>query len=155
MDSQKSCSHLANVGNAKTLIVHLWRTTHQQIPDQEMIKGGVTPDTIRVSLGLEYIDDIIHNFEQAFAGAGLKPTKGWTPTWKTGMTDKMWNDGTPYAPNPNGNVNGVREEGERKPNGVEKTNGEEKVNGAEKVADPATKQSYEWDPGCGKERDGY
>jgi O-acetylhomoserine/O-acetylserine sulfhydrylase len=72
VDNLKLCSHLANVGDAKTLIIHPWRTTHQQLPDEEKIQAGVTPDLIRVSLGLENIEDIIHDFEQAFEGAGLK-----------------------------------------------------------------------------------
>lgn len=72
MDNLKLCSHLANVGDAKTLIIHPWVTTHQQLPDEEKIKGGVTPDLIRVSPGLEDLDDIIHDFEQAFVAAGLK-----------------------------------------------------------------------------------
>ncbi|KAH7110546.1 Cys/Met metabolism PLP-dependent enzyme-domain-containing protein [Dendryphion nanum] len=100
VDNLKLCSHLANVGDAKTLIIHPFRTTHQQIPDEEKIKGGVTPDMIRVSLGLEHIDDIIHDFEQAFVGAGLKKAEGWIPTWKKDMTGQDWNDGTLYAPKP-------------------------------------------------------
>ncbi|OCK74948.1 O-acetylhomoserine ami [Lepidopterella palustris CBS 459.81] len=112
VDNLKLCSHLANVGDAKTLIIHPWRTTHQQIPDQEKIRGGVTPDMIRVSLGLEHIDDITHDFEQAFAGAGLKEGKDWTPTWKTDMQSKEWNEGTLYAPNPRQppKANGVKKE---------------------------------------------
>jgi O-acetylhomoserine/O-acetylserine sulfhydrylase len=109
VDNLKLCSHLANVGDAKTLIIHPWRTTHQQIPDEEKIKGGVTPDMIRVSLGLEHINDIIHDFEQAFEGAGLKPADGWTPTWKKDMQSKEWNEGTLYAPKP-GQANGVEKE---------------------------------------------
>ena len=98
VDNLKLCSHLANVGDAKTLIIHPWRTTHQQIPDQEKIRGGVTPDMIRISLGLEHIDDIKHDFQQAFEGAGLKPGKGWVPTWQTDMKGEAWNKGTLYAP---------------------------------------------------------
>jgi O-acetylhomoserine/O-acetylserine sulfhydrylase len=113
VDNLKLCSHLANVGDAKTLIIHPWRTTHQQIPDDEKIKGGVTPDMIRVSLGLEDITDIIHDFEQAFTAAGLKSAKSWIPTWKQDMKSETWNKGTLYAPNPNGieanGVNGVKE----------------------------------------------
>lgn len=71
MDNLKLCSHLANVGDAKTLIIHPWCTTHQQLPDEEKIKGGVTPDLIRVSVGLEEFEDIRYDFEQAFAAAGL------------------------------------------------------------------------------------
>ena len=47
-------------------------TTHQQLPDEEKIKGGVTPDLIRVSVGIEDIEDIVFDFEQAFIAAGLK-----------------------------------------------------------------------------------
>ena len=65
------CSHLANVGDAKTLIIHPWVTTHQQLPDEEKIKGGVTPDLIRVSVGIEDFEDIKRDFEQAFEAAGL------------------------------------------------------------------------------------
>lgn len=111
VDNLKLCSHLANVGDAKTLIIHPWRTTHQQIPDAEKIKGGVTPDLIRVSLGLEHIDDIIHDFEQAFVGAGLKPAKDWTPTWKNGLNAEA-SDGTLYAPQPvkpNGTIKETKE----------------------------------------------
>ncbi|KAH8650538.1 putative o-acetylhomoserine sulfhydrylase [Tricladium varicosporioides] len=76
VDNLKLCSHLANVGDAKTLIIHPWRTTHQQLQDEEKIQAGVTPNLIRVSLGLEHIDDIIHDFQQAFDGAGLKAANG-------------------------------------------------------------------------------
>lgn len=100
VDNLKLCSHLANVGDAKTLIIHPWRTTHQQIPDAEKIRGGVTPDMIRVSVGLEHIDDIIHDFEQAFESAGLKTAKDWVPTWKVSMKGEDWNKGTLYAPKP-------------------------------------------------------
>lgn len=71
VDNLKLCSHLANVGDAKTLIIHPWVTTHQQLPDAEKIKGGVTPDLIRISVGLEEFEDIRHDFEQAFDAAGL------------------------------------------------------------------------------------
>lgn len=72
VNNLRLCSHLANVGDAKTLIIHPWVTTHQQLPDEEKIKGGVTPDLIRVSTGIEDIEDIIFDFEQAFVAAGLK-----------------------------------------------------------------------------------
>lgn len=72
VDNLQLCSHLANVGDAKTLIIHPWRTTHQQLPDEEKLQAGVTPDLIRVSLGLEHISDIIHDFEQAFQKAFKK-----------------------------------------------------------------------------------
>jgi O-acetylhomoserine/O-acetylserine sulfhydrylase len=50
-------------------------TTHQQLPDEEKIKGGVTPDLIRLSIGLEDLDDIIHDFKQAMEAAGVKPAE--------------------------------------------------------------------------------
>jgi O-acetylhomoserine (thiol)-lyase len=62
----KLASHLANVGDAKTLVIHPASTTHQQLAAEEQIQAGVTPDLIRVSVGLEHIDDIKADFEQAF-----------------------------------------------------------------------------------------
>jgi O-acetylhomoserine (thiol)-lyase len=59
-------SHLANVGDAKTLVIHPNSTTHQQLTDEEQLSAGVTPDLIRVSVGIEHIDDIKTDFEQAF-----------------------------------------------------------------------------------------
>lgn len=63
----KLASHLANVGDAKTLVIHPNSTTHQQLSDTEQISAGVTPDLIRVSVGLEHIEDIKADFAQAFA----------------------------------------------------------------------------------------
>ncbi|MFM7364025.1 MAG: O-acetylhomoserine aminocarboxypropyltransferase/cysteine synthase family protein [Cuspidothrix sp.] len=62
----KLASHLANVGDAKTLVIHPASTTHQQLTDSEQISAGVTPDLVRVSVGIEHIDDIKEDFEQAF-----------------------------------------------------------------------------------------
>lgn len=59
-------SHLANVGDAKTLIILPAATTHQQLTHEEQLKAGVKPGLLRVSVGLEHIDDIIADFEQAF-----------------------------------------------------------------------------------------
>ena len=59
-------SHLANVGDAKTLIIHPASTTHQQLSAEEQISAGVHPATLRVSVGIEHIDDIKADFEQAF-----------------------------------------------------------------------------------------
>ncbi len=58
-------SHLANVLDSKTLVIHPASTTHQQLSDEEQISAGVTSDYIRVSVGTEHIDDIIADFEQA------------------------------------------------------------------------------------------
>jgi O-acetylhomoserine (thiol)-lyase len=65
INSVKLCSHLANVLDSKTLVIHPASTTHQQLSEQEQIAAGVTEDYIRVSVGTEHIDDIIVDFEQA------------------------------------------------------------------------------------------
>ncbi|HSF52707.1 MAG TPA: O-acetylhomoserine aminocarboxypropyltransferase/cysteine synthase [Algoriphagus sp.] len=59
-------SHLANVGDAKTLIIQPSATTHQQLSDEEQIAAGVTPTLLRISLGIEHIDDIKADLQQAF-----------------------------------------------------------------------------------------
>lgn len=60
-------SHLANVGDAKTLIIHPTATTHQQLSAEEQRSAGVTPELLRVSVGIEHIDDIIEDFEYALS----------------------------------------------------------------------------------------
>ncbi len=65
IDSLELVSHLANVGDAKTLAIHPASTTHQQLSAQEQLATGVTPDFIRLSVGIEHIDDIIADIEQA------------------------------------------------------------------------------------------
>ncbi|HYW75162.1 MAG TPA: O-acetylhomoserine aminocarboxypropyltransferase/cysteine synthase [Gammaproteobacteria bacterium] len=67
IDSVELASHLANVGDAKTLVIHPASTTHQQLSAGEQAAAGVTPDLIRVSVGIEHIDDIKADFEQAFS----------------------------------------------------------------------------------------
>lgn len=62
----KLASHLANVGDAKTLVIHPASTTHQQLNAAEQRSAGVSPDLVRVSVGIEHIDDIKADFEQAF-----------------------------------------------------------------------------------------
>ena len=71
IDSVKLASHLANVGDAKTLVIHPASTTHQQLAEAEQRSSGVTPDLVRVSVGLEHIDDIKDDFDQAFAKAAV------------------------------------------------------------------------------------
>ena len=66
INNVKLASHLANVGDAKTLVIHPASTTHQQLTDTEQTASGVKPDLIRVSVGIEHIDDIIEDFELAF-----------------------------------------------------------------------------------------
>jgi O-acetylhomoserine (thiol)-lyase len=63
-------SHLANVGDAKTLIIQPAATTHQQLPEDAQIAAGVFPTQLRVSVGLEHIDDIIADFKQALDNVG-------------------------------------------------------------------------------------
>ena len=70
IDSLKLASHLANVGDAKTLVIHPASTTHQQLSEDEQASAGVTPTMVRVSVGLEHIDDIKADFDQALAGIG-------------------------------------------------------------------------------------
>jgi O-acetylhomoserine (thiol)-lyase len=67
VDSLKLVSHLANVGDAKTLIIQPSATTHQQMTDDEQAAAGVLPNLLRVSVGIEHIDDIKADLEQAFA----------------------------------------------------------------------------------------
>ena len=67
INSLKLASHLANVGDAKTLVIHPASTTHQQLSEDEQASAGVTPTMVRVSVGIEHIDDIKADFEQALA----------------------------------------------------------------------------------------
>jgi O-acetylhomoserine (thiol)-lyase len=60
-------SHLANVGDAKSLIIHPASTTHRQLSDAELAAAGVGPGTIRLSVGVESVDDLIWDLEQGFA----------------------------------------------------------------------------------------
>ncbi len=69
IDSVQLASHLANVGDAKTLVIHPATTTHQQLSAEEQLAAGVKPDQIRVSVGIEHIEDIKADFDQAFAQA--------------------------------------------------------------------------------------
>lgn len=67
IDNVRLASLLANVGDAKTLVIHPASTTHQQLSDEEQAAAGVTPDQVRVSVGIEHIDDIRADFAQALA----------------------------------------------------------------------------------------
>jgi O-acetylhomoserine (thiol)-lyase len=66
IDSLKLASHLANVGDAKTLVIHPASTTHEQLSAEEQLASGVRPNQIRISVGIEHIEDIKADFEQAF-----------------------------------------------------------------------------------------
>ena len=65
IDGVRLASHLANVGDAKTLVIHPASTTHQQLSSEEQASAGVTGDMVRVSVGIEHIDDIKADFGQA------------------------------------------------------------------------------------------
>jgi O-acetylhomoserine (thiol)-lyase len=65
IENVELASHLANVGDAKTLVIHPASTTHQQLTEHEQASSGVKGDLVRVSVGIEHIDDIIADFEQA------------------------------------------------------------------------------------------
>ena len=64
---------MCSVGDSKTLAIHPWTTTHEQLSEQERINSGVTDDLIRISVGTEHIDDIIHDFEQSFKASAANP----------------------------------------------------------------------------------
>jgi O-acetylhomoserine (thiol)-lyase len=72
INNLKLVSLVANVGDAKSLVIHPASTTHQQLSDADQIAAGVTPDLIRVSVGIEHIDDIIADFDQALRAAAGK-----------------------------------------------------------------------------------
>ena len=69
IESLKLISHLANIGDAKSLAIHPATTTHSQLSPDEQISTGVTPDFIRLSIGIEHIDDILADIEQALSKA--------------------------------------------------------------------------------------
>ncbi|CAP70629.1 uncharacterized protein PODANS_3_6930 [Podospora anserina S mat+] len=91
VDSFKLISNLANVGDSKTLAIHPWTTTHEQLTDEEKISSGVSEDLIRVSVGTEHIEDIVADFEQAFKAAEASTTKG----EETEVADRTKTDAAP------------------------------------------------------------
>ena len=60
-------SHLANIGDAKSLAIHPATTTHSQLTDEELVEAGVAPEAVRLSIGIEYVDDLIEDLDQALA----------------------------------------------------------------------------------------
>ena len=66
IDNLQLASHLANVGDAKTLVIHPASTTHEQLSEAEQLEAGVAPNQVRISVGIEHIEDIKADFEQAF-----------------------------------------------------------------------------------------
>jgi O-acetylhomoserine (thiol)-lyase len=69
IDSVKLFSHLANLGDAKSLIIHPASTTHQQLTDEQQVEAGVTKDLVRISVGIESVEDLIWDLEQAIAAS--------------------------------------------------------------------------------------
>jgi O-acetylhomoserine (thiol)-lyase len=73
IESVKLFSHLANIGDAKSLVIHPASTTHEQLSEEEQLAAGVTPDFVRLSIGIEDIDDITNDLNQALEeGVGSK-----------------------------------------------------------------------------------
>jgi O-acetylhomoserine (thiol)-lyase len=72
IESLQFFSHLANVGDAKTLVIHPASTTHRQLSEEEQVKAGVSPDMIRLSIGIEDVDDILWDLDQALAQSTKK-----------------------------------------------------------------------------------
>jgi O-acetylhomoserine (thiol)-lyase len=69
IDSVKLFSHLANVGDAKSLAIHPATTTHSQLNEDQQRAGGITPELVRLSVGIEHIDDILADLDQALAAS--------------------------------------------------------------------------------------
>ena len=69
IESVQFLSHLANVGDAKTLVIHPASTTHRQMSDEQQLSAGITQDMVRISVGLETLDDILWDLDQALAQA--------------------------------------------------------------------------------------
>ncbi len=70
IESAQFMSHLANIGDTRTLIIHPASTTHRQLDEAQQVAAGVLPDMVRISVGLEHIDDILWDIDQALAKAG-------------------------------------------------------------------------------------
>jgi O-acetylhomoserine (thiol)-lyase len=69
INSLQLISHLANVGDAKSLAIHSASTTHSQLSEEDQREGGITPDLVRLSIGIENVDDIIEDIDQALSAA--------------------------------------------------------------------------------------
>lgn len=65
IDHLKLFSHLANVGDAKSLAIHPASTTHSQLTEEQQLAGGIRPELVRLSIGIEHIDDILSDIDQA------------------------------------------------------------------------------------------
>ena len=76
IESLEVASHLANIGDTRTLVIHPASTTHQQLSDEALVACGVPPDLIRISVGIEDVDDILYDLDQALHKA--VPSRGVT-----------------------------------------------------------------------------
>jgi O-acetylhomoserine (thiol)-lyase len=69
INSLEMFSHVANLGDAKSLAIHPATTTHSQLTAEQQLAGGIKPELVRLSVGIEHIDDILADLNQALAGA--------------------------------------------------------------------------------------
>ena len=72
IESAQFMSHLVNIGDTRTLISHPASTTHRQLDDAQQLAAGVKPDMVRISVGLEHIEDILWDIDQSLAAAALR-----------------------------------------------------------------------------------
>jgi len=70
VDNVSLFSHVANIGDVRSLIIHPASTTHSQLTPEQQLTAGVTPGLVRLSVGLEHIDDILADLKAGFAAAG-------------------------------------------------------------------------------------
>ena len=82
----------SSVGDSKTLAIHPWTTTHEQLSDSEKTDSGVTEDLIRISVGTEHIDDIIADFEQSFSKSKATTTEKAEGQEQNGVVGKEGKD---------------------------------------------------------------
>lgn len=82
------------MGDSKTLAIHPWSTTHEQLSDEEKADSGVSEDLIRISVGNEHIDDIIQDFEQSFAASTASKTDGTAQEENQDLNGKASGDAT-------------------------------------------------------------
>jgi O-acetylhomoserine (thiol)-lyase len=73
IDALKLVTRLVNIGDAKSLACHPASTTHRQLTPEESLKAGVSDDLVRLSIGIEHIDDILEDIDQALVAAGARP----------------------------------------------------------------------------------
>ena len=85
---RSSMSHLANIGDTRTLIIHPASTTHRQLDEAQQLAAGVLPDMVRISVGLEHVDDILWDIDQALAASERRSASGARPRQRrTAFTD--------------------------------------------------------------------